>query len=273
MRYLAPSRPELSPGIFQQTLFASLSSAQLALCRGLQWPELADLNPGWTPPLNRHGRAFEFIAQHKLTDALHYECRIEAHGQIATRTENWHDLFNAFIWQNWPAVKQALNAAQVEDIGVVGAKLRTRRQSAMTHFDEAGAIVRLHDAEMLAAWDEHDWPAFFKAWPVAEARGAVQLWPFGHSLYEHALNTDIALVAKAVVFDSPQAWTRAHVDALIADCIHSRHCLRDPQELRPIPLSGIPGWHRDWQSPDFFTRLGCFRPKRAGKVYSAPLAA
>ena len=273
MRYLAPSRAELSPSIFEQPLFASLSAAQLALCEGLHWPDVAAMNAGWTPPINRHGRPFAFTAQHLLADGLHYECRIEALGQIATRAENWHDLFNAFIWQNWPAVKQALNAAQVEDIGAVGAKQRTRRQSAMTHFDEAGAVVRLHDDAMLAAWDEHDWPTFFTAWPAAEARGSIQVWPFGHSLYEHALNTDIALVAKAVVFDSPQAWTRAQVDALIADHIHAKHCLRDPQELRPIPLSGIPGWHPDWQSPDFFTQLGCFRPKRAGKVYSAPLAA
>jgi Protein of unknown function (DUF3025) len=273
MRYLAPSRNELLAGIFEQPLFASLTDAQRLLCQGLHWPDVADLNAGWTPPINRLGLAFEFKAQHVLSDALHYECRIDALGQIATRTENWHDLFNAFIWQNLPATKQALNAAQVEDIAAVGEKQRTRRQSAMTHFDEAGAIVRLHDEAMLLAWDAHDWPAFFKAWPEAEARGAVQVWPFGHSLYEHALNPDIALVAKALVFDSARAFTQEQADALIARHINSNRCLRDPQELRPIPLSGIPGWHRDWQSPDFFTQLGCFRPKRPGKVYSTPLAA
>lgn len=273
MRYLAPARAELMPGIFEQPLFASLSAAQLALCKGLDWPDITTLNAGWTPPLNRFGKPFEFTPQHQLSDDLHYECRIDALGQIATRTENWHDLFNAFIWQNLPKIKQSLNAVQVEDITVVGPKQRTRRQSAMTHFDEAGAIVRLHDQTMLAAWDEHDWPCFFKAWPEAEARGTVQVWPFGHSLYEHALNTDIALVAKAVVFNSAHDWTRDAVDSMIADRIRSKSCMLDPQELRPIPLSGIPGWHPDWQSPDFFTKLGCFRPKRPGKVYSAPLAA
>ena len=60
-------------------------------------------------------------------------------------------------------------------------------------------------------------------------------------------------------------------DAVLAQAIDARRCLNDPQELRPIPLSGIPGWHPEHGRADFFERLPCFRPKRAGKTYPEPL--
>jgi hypothetical protein len=56
----------------------------------------------------------------------------------------------------------------------------------------------------------------------------------------------------------------------VADGIASGRLLSDPQELRPLPLAGVPRWHPDSSSPDFFARMPCFRPIRAGRQYPAP---
>jgi hypothetical protein len=111
----------------------------------------------------------------------------------------------------------------------------------------------------------------FARWPVAVAENRLQLWLFGHSIYEHALNPAIALVAKALVIQHAKALTDAEMQKHMANLIRAQQCLRDPQELRPIPLSGIPLWHSDYQHVDFFQRVPCFQPKRAGKIYPEPL--
>jgi hypothetical protein len=96
-----------------------------------------------------------------LADGLHYELRIASRNVVATRERDVHDVFNAMVWLRHPGLKRALNARQVADISVVGEKRRTRGQYALTHFDEAGAIVWLADEGLLAAWDAHDWPRLF----------------------------------------------------------------------------------------------------------------
>ena len=85
-----------------------------------------------------------FVAQTPalLADGLHYEQRIAERGAIATRERNWHDLLNALVWMRYPAIKQALNRRQMTEIARMGPKQRSRAQYAMTHFDEAGVIVR-----------------------------------------------------------------------------------------------------------------------------------
>lgn len=273
MRYLAPERDQIEAQVYAHPVFAMLSADQLRLCQSDEWPDMAALNALWNAPLNAAGRPFHFVDQEALQDDSHYEQRIAASGAIATRARNWHDLFNAFIWMRYPAIKQALNARQVADIMRVGPKQRTRGQCALTQFDEAGAVLRLHDGALQAAWDAHDWPYLFRNWADAERRGVVQLWLFGHSLFEHALTPTIALVAKALVIEADAALDVDGMAALIAEGIASGELLNDPQELRPIPLTGIPGWHPEHENGDFFTRVPCFRPKRDGRLYPSPLRA
>lgn len=271
MRYRAPARAEVPASLFAHPAFDGLTETQRGLCVQPHWPGIDDLNALWSAPLSDAGVRLRFTAQETLDDGLHYERRIHDHGLIATRGDNWHDLFNAFVWMRFPALKAALNRRQVEDLARVGASRRTRGQSAMTHFDEAGAIVRLDDERLLSAWDAHDWPTLFRGWQAAERRGALQCWVFGHALMEHALTPAIALVAKALVIAYPAPMDDAQTDALLAAHVSAGLCLNDPQELRPIPLSGVPGWHPEHGHPDFFQRLPCFRPKREGRLYPAPI--
>lgn len=271
MRFTAPERADLDAAVLRHPVFDTLEQAHLALCRQPQWPEVDSLNALWPTPENRAETPYRFVAQETLSDGLHYEQRIFEQGVISTRSRNWHDLFNAFIWLRFPRIKAALNARQYQDIAEVGVKQRTRSQCALTHFDEAGAVIRLNDERLLAHWDEHDWPALFAGFNRALADGEAQIWLFGHSIYEHALNPDIALIAKAQVFIGGATVDDGRMDAWLAGCIIGRQCFADPQELRPIPLSGLAHWHADYGQADFYRSVPCFRPKRAGKSYPAPL--
>ena len=254
------------------------------LVPGAAWPslealdearEVATATDGITRP--------RFIAQDRalLDDGLHYEQRI-ANGVVATRPCNWHDFLNALVWLRYPRIKHALNAAQVAGIAEIGPRMRTRRQCALTHFDEAGAIVLVADADLLASWDAHAWVDLFGV--HADAWGdRIAVRVFGHATLEHALAEGQLLVAKAVVlraqadlvraFADGDAAATARVDAQVAALIEARMLLEDPQDLRPLPLSGMPGWHPRAGDPGFLREAPCFRPLRAGRRYPMPPAA
>lgn len=207
-----------------------------------------------------------------LADGLHYEQRIAERGVVATRERNWHDLFNALVWLRYPDLKRALNARQVAEIARMGPKRRSRAQYALTHFDEAGVVVGLRDPSLLALWDAHDWHGLFWRERAAWRDGRIEAVVFGHALLEHALNPERLLVGKAVAVVLPQGL---QMDAAIAACspaIDDGCLLRDPLELRPLPLSGIPGWSPDGEAENFHLQAPCYQPLRAGRIYPAPLA-
>lgn len=219
-----------------------------------------------------------FVAQTPdlLADGLHYEMRIATTGIVATRP-GLHDRFNALVWLGHAPIRRAMNARQVADIARVGPKLRTRGQCALTHFDEAGAIVWIDGDELIDAWNAHDWHALFAR--HRDAWGSrIALTVIGHALYEYAFEHGELPVAKALAVRVDRDAIAAHsADAVVArwpdaerrvaDEIAAGRLLADPQELRPLPLAGIPRWHPQAASADFFATLPCFRPVRPGRCY------
>src|SRR5262249_26131134 len=137
------------------------------------------------------------------------------------------------------------------EIASAGTKRRTRAQCALTHFDEAGVIVLLRDPALLALWDAHDWLGLFHDARPAWRDGSIEAVVFGHALLEHPRPPGQLCVGKALIACVPPEQARKgatnpwrFVDGLAA-AIRTRGLLADPQELRPLPLSGIPGWHDD----------------------------
>jgi Protein of unknown function (DUF3025) len=287
MRFIAPMREQVDSSVFSRPPLSRWHEfAQLIETPG--WPCVDELNSA-AERADVAGRAFgekrRFVEQTPalLADGLHYERRIADRGEIATREGNWHDLLNALVWLRYPALKTALNARQVAEIAVAGPKRRTRAQCALTHFDEAGVVVLLHDPALLALWDAHDWHGLF--WREREAwiDGRVAAHVFGHALLEHALKPGQLLVGKALVVMVPE---RGNVEgdssdsssaagrsiAELAAAIRRGELLNDPQELRPLPLSGIPGWHPDSTVEAFYRDAPCFCPLRMGRRYPNPYA-
>jgi hypothetical protein len=264
MRYVAPARGTVDPAAFARLPLSDWQAPGEWLL-GEHWPSIDMLNAA--RPATMHER---FVAQTLalLEDGQHYEQRIAAAGEIATRESNWHDLFNAAMWLRHTALKRALSAQQVAEIAHMGSRVRSRPQYAMTHFDEAGVIVVLRDRRLLDLWDAHDWHGLFWRERVAWLDGRASLEVFGHALLEHALTPDKLLVGKALVFLAGADGSGA--GAVCAEAIAAGRVLRDPLELRPLPLSGIPGWHPDNGNETFHWHADCYQPRRAGREYPLP---
>ncbi len=92
----------------------------------------------------------------------------------------------------------------------------------------------------------------------------------GHALLERALVPDLLLTAKCLAWLEPGSPSDASVTQRVAEAIAAGEQLCDPQELRPLPLSGLPGWHADAGETRFLREGECFRPLRAGRRYPQP---
>ncbi|WP_093820702.1 DUF3025 domain-containing protein [Stenotrophomonas indicatrix] len=245
---------------FDHPLFAGIAGFG-DLLTAADWPRVVDLDARLALP----GKRFVEQDAALLADGLHYETRI-AEGRIATRAGNWHDLFNALVWARYLPIKCALNAQQCRHIEGRAAGQRNRAQAALTQFDETGVVVRVRDPALLAAWDAHQWRVLFE--PIHWQSGRIAIAAvFGHALMEQALLPGRLLVGKCVVL---QGDDDAGCIDTVARAIEEGRVLLDPLELRPLPLTGIPGWYTD-QAPAFYANDDYFRPLREGRRYPPPL--
>ncbi|EMR0603788.1 DUF3025 domain-containing protein, partial [Stenotrophomonas maltophilia] len=258
-RFVPPPRAAVDPQVFAHPVFAGLRDVR-DLLASPEWPSIAALETRLALP----GKHLVEQDATLLTDGLHYEVRI-AQGRIATRADNWHDLFNALVWARYPQLKQALNVQQCRHIASMPPGQRNRAQAALTQFDETGVIVRVRHHTLLAAWDAHDWRALFESryWLSGDIAIAAV---FGHALMEQALLPGRLLVGKCVVVRDEV--DDACVDAVTAAIAEGR-AVTDPLQLRPLPLAGIPGWH-GVQDSAFYRNADYFRPLRAGRQYPLP---
>lgn len=280
-RFIVPSRADIDPERFAHPIFSRYGAFRDWFISS-EWPALDALNAAM--PLA--DRCFVRQDQILLDDGLHYEQRIAERGLIATRAENWHDLLNAAVWCRYPRIKRAINARQAGHIAEMGPARRNRAQYALTQFDEAGAVVRVRDAELLARWDRHDWVGLFSDRAEAWRDGAIAVIAvIGHALLEHALAPGIQPVGKCIVVLERGGKTGTHSEDICLDDVRREDArledvaravvegrlLNDPQELRPLPLVGIPGWHPA-QDAAFYAGAASFQPARPGRVYPDALS-
>ncbi|GGD68258.1 DUF3025 domain-containing protein [Lacimicrobium alkaliphilum] len=228
-----------------------------------QWPDC-----DW---LNQHsGLEYEFVAQKELDMAgLGYEEFIHRYRQIPTRTQNWHDLFNALIWRQFPRTKAALNQLHMQDISRVGAKQRTPKRDRITHFDECGVVLAYTaDSGIPELLRSHQWQQAMhenrQSWGES-----VQAFIFGHANDEMLLHPYIGLTGKwlgvevTADFFHPQACLTQRLQVL--DCaLHKKllteDCLAVKGKLYPLPLLGVPGWWQQNQQPEFYLNTAYFMP-------------
>jgi hypothetical protein len=113
-----------------------------------QLPSHADCNQLLTkltrPVVALSGKPIRFVPPIAEDDETtnRYEPRIYEHGEVQTRENSWHDLFNALVWMRFPKAKAAINARHIEQQKLHGLRAtRSAVQDAMTLFDESGVIV------------------------------------------------------------------------------------------------------------------------------------
>jgi len=267
--FISPARENVNKNIFRHPVFNDVAGF-LSWAESEQWPTVESLNFASERLLHDYTGmplVFEKQTADLVLDGMHYEQRIYQRGKIATRENNWHDLFNAMMWLKYPHIKSALNSRQWNDVRVHGLKTRTPGQCAMTLFDEAGAIVTM-PGEMLECWKQHDWHGLFIEHADAWRSGRAAVAVFGHALLDHALVTETLLVAKCIVLDDKTELSGSFDG--IADAIHSESMLLANKELRTLPLCGIPGWHSASDSAEFVKTAACFSPLSPRKKIMNP---
>lgn len=224
--------------------------------------QLNSLLPGGL--VSRGGHMIRFVPSSELDNDAYEHC-IYTTGQISTRANNWHDLFNALVWMRFPFIKTAMNALHYQAWSQQSAGSRGLLRDALTLFDECGVIVISNQTELLTALSERHWPTAFqylgahwdKQPPVAIT---------GHAMLEKYLSPYKAMTAKALLVHMEHEYTNRnelleYLDQAIADQLLTGDILTRPACLAPLPLAGIPGWWPDAdQNLQFYNDLSVFRP-------------
>ena len=157
--------------LLQSPLFAPLHTVIAKLgCEG--FPTLEALNAllaAHQPQISLHsGAALRFVAQGsgKLTFESQYEPRCYLSGEVQTREDNLHDLFNALVWLIYPKSKAAINARHYDALTRLAAapeasSMRGAVRDTSTLLDESGVIVVCADDELAGLLKDFQWKALF----------------------------------------------------------------------------------------------------------------
>jgi hypothetical protein len=237
-----------------------------------RWPghdELTALAGGIT---TARGRRLRFVAPREHTDRERrsYELHIAATGEVETRAENWHDLFNALAWITFPRAKAGINAqhaAILEERGAAEGRRRSPERDALTLFDEGGVAVVSSAPDVLALMVAFEWKELF--WKRREELLATtRFFAFGHACYEQSLAPYIGMVAKTVFVPVAQSFVArpfheqiALTDELLARHFSERSHFPSPRAMPPMPVLGVPGWHPATATESFYDDASHFRSK------------
>jgi hypothetical protein len=264
-----------------QPLLRSLAISG-ADCDGLPSAEqLGGLLPAGA--VNDAGLPIRFVASQapgQTPGAGNYETRISETGEVSTRADNWHDLFNALVWARLPRIKAKLNALHVQhmvgdnqgcvDQGSVNKGSRGATRDALTLFDESGVIVLSRDQSFLQALASRSGPEVFEQQDETWQHSC-RVVVTGHALLEKFLHPYKSLTAHALLiqtsedFFSQSEEAQLHsTDKELANQLATEQVLVSPACLSPLPLMGLPGW---WplgeQDVDFYRDRQVFRPAPA----------
>lgn len=175
-----------------------------------------------------------------------YDVVIDARGEIPTRPDNWHDLFNALVWASFPRAKSRLSARQRrlhEERARRGddTHARTRAQDALALLDEGGALSLCAPGDFDAITSGLNDRALGEI--VREGRARVLL--FGHAALEHLVHGDgvRAVVIPLAVEDphGPLSVVRARTDLALAATLDDDGAFAGPPPwaAAPVGLTGV----------------------------------
>lgn len=238
------------------------------------WPSLEDLNKLLANRVQSikavSGYPISFVSQAATFEefALRYEPRIYLAGEIQTRTQNWHDLFNALVWLTFPRAKAMLNQLHYQALRQEQQANETCRgplRDAATLFDESGVVVVSSHAQLSQMLRDFEWKALF--WEQRVLLGThMKFFIFGHGLYEKALSPYVGMTGKGVVlsvdadfFRRPLQQQLQDIDAMLVSFIGQN--LSVSTDLTPVPVLGYPGWSQDNSDSRYYDNRHYFRTR------------
>jgi len=232
---------------------------------GPDFPECEQLNELLADNLCSFGGSrIRFVASTELEEGA-YEQRIYTSGQVSTRPDNWHDLFNALVWVRFPRTKVAMNNLHFNAPTNSNSNSRGALRDALTLFDESGAIVFSNHSKALEALAQRQWSETFQN---KEFQHQTQVLICGHAMLEKYLSPYKAMTAKALLvkvdsdtINLPRETLLVKLDKKLAESLFAGQVLTTPACLTPLPLAGIPGWWSGGQQDDdFYADAKVFRP-------------
>jgi hypothetical protein len=208
---------------------------------------------------SRNGSAIRFVSAVDLP-GVDYERHIFETGQVSTRENSWHDLFNALVWCRLPRLKAAMNGLHYENLDDDQGGGRGRLRDALTLLDESGVIVSGPGIDALNALARGDWNAAFST--HREGWGTnLQVLVCGHAILEKFLNPYKSITAHALLLHTPGPCCPEEIDRALGAALAIPGWLSAPSCLSPLPLTGIPGWWREGdQDAEFYQDHQVFRP-------------
>lgn len=226
-----------------------------------KWPDLRD----YQIIFKQHGLKIIPVSQSTGISCFEdqYEPRVFLKGELQTRTENWHDFFNAMVWLRFPATKKALNTLHyASSIKRAAGSNRSTLENRITQFDECGAVIVSSDCHLLQLIRQHRWQELF-----VDHRDSLDLhlrcMVFGHAIYEKALNPYIGMTCHCLLIeDEPllkqiQSGQIEQLDNHLAS-FWLESLPDNPEKLDAFPVLGMPGL---WPAQDiaFYSNSNYFR--------------
>jgi hypothetical protein len=255
-------------------MFAPLRPV-LSRLPGDRWPFHDELTALASGIRTSRGHRLRFVAprEHTDRDRRYYELQVADSGEVETRSENWHDLFNALAWITYPLAKAQINArhaAILEAGGEAESRTRSPARDALTLFDEGGVVVASSDRDLLQRVADFQWKPLF--WQRRdEVLANMRFLMFGHGAFEQSLAPYIGMVAKTVFIPASEAFLAlppeaqaAAADRLVADHFSDPARFPSPRAMPPMPILGVPGWHFAVQDEAFYDDASYFRSKPRG---------
>lgn len=257
------------PDFDTSPLFNGLHAWTAELSRQAQWPSLETLNrlAAQSDVRNARNTAIRFQEQSEKCSQLEYEHGIYRSGNVPTRVQSWHDLFNALIWIACPRTKAALNAAHHAELPDSTHAGRGPVSDAATLFDESGLVLVAQDTILVDLLRAKDWKAAF--WKARPRWQHARLYVVGHSLLEKSLAPQPGMTGKCLFIHSDEvpalnAPLPGGLDERIA-AIWQRQEITRPADLFPLPLMGIPGYAAN-DFAAFYDNTSVFRPPRSQAI-------
>ena len=244
-------------------LFKSLRSVAAPFAGKANWPTLMDL----AAEFNARDSAITPVTQGGKPGSLEekYESRIYRLGELQTREANWHDLFNALVWLQFPKTKTVLNALHYQ--ASLARPEKTNRgplENVIAGFDESGAIIISRREDLLQMIRNYEWHKLF-----VDNRAAfgtdIHCLIFGHALFEKALSPYVGMTAQSLLIccDASLHNDVPALDTCVA-AIWQQGGVMNTRDLESFPLLGVPGWYAQ-QDADFYANQKYFRLKPARK--------
>jgi hypothetical protein len=192
-------------------------------------------------------------------------------GEVQTRENNLHDLFNALVWLTFPHSKAAINARHYRALTAADSPLQSQRgttRDMATLFDESGVIVACSKSQLSNLLCNFKWKELF--WEQREeVNTSMGFYIFGHGLHEKALHPYTGFTGQGLLiaveeefFTWPISQRLQHLDECVANYLNdSAHC-QNTRELTPVPLLGIPGWSEQNTLAEYYDNQDYFRQGR-----------